>query len=462
MTPEVFGILRRALTLARQAGYTCERERDEGRRQRLWCNPDGTYNGCDPTLPYWYGRAEDSDTATYHESFEVSADERAAFKLDYSARYCTFVDSNNFDFSRYEIDYSTCDRCDDRVLSDDIRQVNVAGGRRGRYVESSWCEDCTDRHAVAHNDELYDGELCVYVNGPDENMPVAYAEDNYYQHGDGEWYASPEEEEEDSDSEEDADDTGAIYRYGTNVLDTHNWPDEVKSDALCFGVELEVEPSEDSSEAQHELAAALGGKRGIGDSAYILAADSSLTRGIEIITVPQTLEQHHTGSRIQWHAISKALQAAKAQSGAGTENCGMHVHINRKALSALTVGKMLVFINDERTRSFLELVAQRTASRYCERKAKKVTDALRPTDEHYDALNIGTDHGTLELRIFRGNTRYTRIMKNLEFAHALCIYCRDASLQDVTKPGLFRAWINVRGAMYPHLSKYLIEHTEDA
>jgi hypothetical protein len=105
----------------------------------------------------------------------------------------------------------------------------------------------------------------------------------------------------------------------------------------------------------------------------------------------------------------------------------------------------------------VELIAQRSATSYCRRSTKKVTDVNRPDlhSDHYDALNIGTEHGTLELRIFRGNTRHSRIMKNLEFCHALCIYCRDASIRDIEDPAKMRAWIAARAGAYPNLSKFL-------
>jgi hypothetical protein len=416
--------------------------------------------------PYWRERALEQCGSDFNlMSFEVSELEQIAFGLESRDNYCTLDDRGSvlrFEFSRHEFEVATCERCDERGPSENFGLVYGERLRRG-YNEMTWCDGCRDDHAHAYDGDYYDVDHCVFVEGEDITVPQHIAHENYYYHeSDGCWRSYPEEsEDEDEDESRDADDTGHIFRYGTNVLQTYAWPQEVKSDALCFGVELEVEPAQNTGNAQRALAASLGGKYGMGEGAYILAADSSLDKGVEIITVPQTLEQHRTGSRIQWHAISKALQAAKAKSGAGTDNCGMHVHINRKALSALTVGKMLVFINGESTRTLVELIAQRPASRYCERKEKKITDALRPEDSHYDALNIGTDHGTLELRVFRGNTRYSRILKNIEFAHALCLYCRDASLQDVSDPALFRAWLLTRASTYPNLSKFLSEHTED-
>jgi hypothetical protein len=321
-----------------------------------------------------------------------------------------------------------------------------------------WCEHCqiADATRTESDDELWRDSDVVSVDGGNRIVSVPYARDHYYQDSDGDWHSEPPGDYETDDA--DAEDSGALYPYGTNILGKLDWPENAKREALVFGVELEVEPVDYNTHDQIELARALGGRRGDG---YILAADGSLEYGVEIITLPQTLEQHHTGAVVHWREITKRLAEKKARSGQGTDRCGMHVHINKRALSALTVGKMLVCVNSDEMRPLVELVAQRSESQYAQRKPKKFTDALADDGTHYDALNISTEHDTLELRIFRGNTRYSRVMKNLEFAHALCIYCRDASMQDVTKPELMRAWICARPAIYPHLSKYLTERTED-
>jgi len=454
-----FSALRAAVRMAIAAGFRREPITRTVQRIDGTASAAGGWRRTDWRGPYAYSIiAAAGEDAPWH-AVELTAPQRAVFG---DARYLWRTSSDGarfeYDSGRYEPETNTCEHCSHVGPTDDEWSEVYYRTARGRTESAIWCADCaSDTYYCERSDRTWRSDDVTTVDG--ETVSCVWAEENaYYHEGDGEYHFEPEREESDDDSP--ADDDGTIYRYGTNVLRRHSWPGETATDALCFGVELETEPGDNSYAGQHALAEALGGRNGHNGElggAYILAADGSLDCGVEIITVPQTLEQHHTGRRIPWRKVAHALKDVGAKAGAGTKNCGMHVHINRKALSALTVGKMLVLINSPTMQRFVELVAQRSATSYCRRTAKKVTDALRPEDnnDHYDALNIGTEHGTLELRIFRGNTRHSRIMKNLEFCHALCIYCRDASIRDIEDPAKMRAWIAARAGAYPNLSKFL-------
>ena len=454
-----FSALRAAVRMAIAAGFRREPITRTVQRIDGTASAAGGWRRTDWRGPYAYSIiAAAGEDAPWH-AVELTAPQRAVFG---DARYLWRTSSDGarfeYDSGRYEPETNTCEACDHvGPTEDDWSEVYYRTGR-GRTDSAIWCAECaSDTYYCERSGRTWRSDDVTTCDG--ETVSTYWAEENaYYWESDGEYHFEPESEE--SDEDQPADDRGAIYRYGTNVLRRHSWPGETAPDALCFGVELETEPGDNTNAGQHALAEALGGRNGHNGElggAYILAADGSLDCGVEIITVPQTLEQHHTGRRIPWRKVAHALKDAGAKAGAGTKNCGMHVHINRKALSALTVGKMLVLINSPTMQRFVELVAQRSATSYCRRTAKKVTDALRPEDnnDHYDALNIGTEHGTLELRIFRGNTRHSRIMKNLEFCHALCIYCRDASIRDIEDPAKMRAWIAARAGAYPNLSKFL-------
>jgi hypothetical protein len=59
--------------------------------------------------------------------------------------------------------------------------------------------------------------------------------------------------------------------------------------------------------------------------------------------------------------------------------------------------------------------------------------------------------------MFRGNLRADRVFKNLEFCHALVLFCRDASLTQVECWAEFAAWLQKRRSQYPHLVSFLVE-----
>lgn len=57
--------------------------------------------------------------------------------------------------------------------------------------------------------------------------------------------------------------------------------------------------------------------------------------------------------------------------------------------------------------------------------------------------------------MFRGNLRAERVFKNLEFYHALVLFCRDASLAEVERWDEFASWVLKRRSQYTHLVKFL-------
>jgi hypothetical protein len=280
----------------------------------------------------------------------------------------------------------------------------------------------------------------VYVNGIGETVPIWYAENYYYYcDDDGEWYTERPQDEESED--------GHSYSYGTDIFDHLPWPRGLDRRALCFGVELEIE----SNNGVGGLARALG-KRG---SHHILKEDGSLDSGTEIVTLPATLEQHKSGAHFNWPAMLSIAQRY-GHSGAGTTNCGLHVHINRAALSPLTLGKMLVFMNDANNVPYMEVIAQRDPKRWAAFKNKKLADGRYCSETRYEALNL--QERTAEVRIFRGNLRVERVFKAIEFCHAMVRFCESASAVGLSF-SKFLAWVTLpaHSATYPNLIAFCRE-----
>ncbi len=323
-----------------------------------------------------------------------------------------------------------------------------------RYRARVVCETCreNDYRWCAPVEEWHHTDTTIYAGDSEEYAPEQWADRNWHQSENGSWYADsgnmPENNRDDDDDEYGSD--SDMYSYGTNVLRVHSWPGDVRRDELCFGVELEMEPDDDHT--QSSLCDALGNRDGDGAN-YILCSDGSLDDGVEVITIPRTLAQHQQSDL--WTDICRAAQTA-GKSGKGTENCGLHVHINRKALTPLTVGKMLVFINSKKTQHLVTTVAQRTGQEWARRSPKKFSDGRNVDSMHYDALGL-TSKGTCELRIFRGNLRKERVLKAIEFAHALVRFCQNTGMQDIENPKAFVTYIRTRKADYPNLVTFISE-----
>lgn len=251
--------------------------------------------------------------------------------------------------------------------------------------------------------------------------------------------------------------TLAPLNYSANPLDFHPWDGRNASNALVFGVELEMEPTRGNS--QSTLCKLLG-VQGDG-STFILKSDGSLTEGVELVTTPLTLDQHKDPNGVMpWAKVLNKVNAeSRAKSGKGTEHCGIHIHINKKALSALTIGKMLVFLNSETLSPLISIIAQRGSGSYCKRDSKKkiIDGGVTRGADRYDIMNISVNHPTCEVRMFKGNLRPERVLKNIEFCHALVMYCRQTSMQDLSDWGNFSRWLLQNRGVYDNLVQFLID-----
>lgn len=331
---------------------------------------------------------------------------------------------------------------------------------------SAWDESLPDNAYICNSCAMADSyvrhaeqgtwirrEYAVQNTDTGEWLPAEEAQNCWhYWEGSGEWHTHSE----DSQSEyEDASSDEPIFSYHTNSLEYVKYDRRaMNAGALLYGVELEMEPKPDQHRrAQQALAEALNGPS---TDNYILTTDGSLDYGIELVHAPRTLAQHQNDG--VWKAISDSVRGI-AMSGAGTEHCGMHVHINRKALSPLTLGKMLVFYNDERMNRYICMIAQRQSNGYSTRKDKAITDALEDNRDRYERLNMNRRIGTVEVRIFRGNLRVERILKNIEFVDASVNYCRQCSIEDASSWHHFAEWLRLQTRTYPHLIAYLRERS---
>ena len=327
---------------------------------------------------------------------------------------------------------ATCDRCEADIMEDDECHPVVTGMRGCTHIHSTWCQSC------------YEDET-VYVSDMSENVSQHYAENYlFFWDSDDEWHACPEEQDESDE---------LLYDYGTDIIRIHGWPNRTPRDSLCFGVELEMESKRQSLFA--DMVALLGGKDGNGR--YILKTDGSLAdgKGAELVTLPYILEDHR--KLFRWDNVLTSTLRRVAHSGSGTTNCGIHVHVNRDALTPLTIGKLLVFLNSPENDSLVTCIAQRSSGGMCERDARKnKVTAVKTANERYDILNIG-NYKTIEFRMFRGNLRPERVLKNVEFCHALIRFCESVSIQDAGERHGFLRYVEQNTKHYPNLAAFLVE-----
>lgn len=193
-----------------------------------------------------------------------------------------------------------------------------------------------------------------------------------------------------------------------------------------LGVELEVNTRQCSSDASYVL-------NKLGHNHVYLKHDGSLSNGFEIVTHPHTLDKH----RELW-SEEFFKRAPKSITSWESGECGLHVHVGRSALTPLQLGRMIVFMHSRENLAFIETMAQRNIARWAKiDPEKKLTTNYN--DDRYEALNLQRS-ATVEFRIFRGNFRRDRVLKAIEFAHALTLYCREASNKALTAT-MFLVWL---------------------
>ena len=218
-------------------------------------------------------------------------------------------------------------------------------------------------------------------------------------------------------------------------------------DGLWFGVENEIyvkEPYDCEAKAQET-------RDLIGRDFCICKSDCSIGRGFELVTVPATLDVHRERWNKLFSATPDGLQSERKPQ------TGLHIHVSRVDwLSNLIIGKVDSFLNrtnPQRHADLITYIAGRPSVSAAARHPKKVTGQVN--DSRYAALNR-LPSKTIEFRLFKGLLHAGRLLKAIEFCHAIIMFCREASLGDLESQA-FLAWISQaqNRKLYPSLYSYL-------
>ena len=363
-----------------------------------------------------------------------------------------FVDSDFLsklaDLSGGQASYEICD-CGHIEVTGDTHEVR----------DDTWCESC-------FNDDA------VHVEDEGEYWP---RDDAYYHENNGLYYSY--EESNDDDDDEDDEEPSGLMSYSTNVLRHLERDVSIHSGPFgnfTLGVELEMCAGDRSSmrDAIEDV------RDQLGEDYCIAKSDGSLpSDGFEIVTAPRGLDEHIR--RFKSWQVKSGYRAWNA----GT--CGLHVHIDSRAFTPMTLGKFLMFINDDNNADFIRSLAGRhpktdsQARHYCAaddqslltnpKTAVKGKDSARyrmvnvcnmDRDEmmrlgidHYKFDTSGRKFNTVELRIFRASLKKERLLAQIEFTHAAVMFVRSASYRDLTH-GAFKGWLARSYALYPHLAAW--------
>ena len=183
----------------------------------------------------------------------------------------------------------------------------------------------------------------------------------------------------------------------------------------------------------------------------LMKSDASISKGFEITSCPATIDIHKQVFKSFFDKLPVGLDIDKTS--------GMHVHLSKKNLSRMTLGKISEFLNKEFNRDFLDYIAGRKENNYCTRdKHRKMTYLTheRNRGERQNICNT-SNSTTLEIRMFSTPKTFEDFSHKMEFCKALAKYCSPCStnipLRELTNWQSFSVWLASNAKEFPTINK---------
>ena len=243
-----------------------------------------------------------------------------------------------------------------------------------------------------------------------------------------------------------------IHSYSAKAPDLLTFKaKKVMPSTIYLGIELEYEtPNRDV--ARVAVGKALRGHA-------IMKSDASIRNGFEIVTCPATLDIHLEEFKKFFSTFPAVLSKAKNTMIFPDDNTGMHVHVSRKPLSMLTIGKMTSFLNKKANKAFIAYIAGRIDNHYARMDEQRtVTFPLMGNGDRYNALNL-QNSATVEFRIFSTPKNWSEFASRLEFCQALTDYCQPCQLSgplsQLSEHTSFINWLKDKRKLFPELTSHL-------
>jgi hypothetical protein len=218
---------------------------------------------------------------------------------------------------------------------------------------------------------------------------------------------------------------GAVHDYSYvpklkfNLLDEEQ---KVKS-VLFMGIELEVaHPEEDEQKIGKKFKKFLQNEKI--ESHYYLKHDHSV-HGFEIVTHPFTLKYG-----LEKMKFKEILIWLKEQDFY-CENCGLHIHIDRKFFETNEIIFMRMFMSCFKKQIFILSKREDENNEFCRyENFNSVEYFLRSPSQkgRHWAFNVKTNKDTSEIRVFKGTLKYNVFRTALEFAQCLSDFSKECDI----------------------------------
>lgn len=257
--------------------------------------------------------------------------------------------------------------------------------------------------------------------------------------------------------------------------DVLNYYTKDRESTELYGIELEVGSHVKNRPVYSDI---LNKVQNLVDGDAILKYDSSIDyldgskkqhpndyRGFEIVTRPMT---YKNSKKFLSDLVDNRPDELRSWQVGTT---GVHIHVNKKYLSKLEIGKLLLFINNSKNRPFITFIAKRENKKYAKFLKRNILDYGDDSHNcHYYALNTSKPY-TIEFRMFRGTLNKTTLLSYLQFVKSLIEFIKIHSISGKapyvsTKLNglsykLYLSWLfSTNRSQYREL-KYRIKHNED-
>lgn len=313
-----------------------------------------------------------------------------------------------------------------KCSEEDSEEVHVGS----RYSTETWSKSAVRDHAFycSRQEEYYSYRDYSEVEVEGETVCLEVNEsDIYYWDSDEEYHWEPEPEEEEDDI--------------PNYHDCYRpWERIDFGNRLVLGCELEIEATDCRADV-NEIANRFN---------LIGERDGSLDDklGIEIIGPPMEFSEYKKENN--WSRFLAAVKNHAIGWDAGTYY-GLHISVNRKALTDFHTGKLLVFIHSNQ--ELCEKVAGRSANSYSSFKNKKISHGKEDKSEKHESLAL-RDKNRLEFRLFRSTLKPEGFMRCIEFVVATVEFTRNCSCNNL-KTEYFKEWLKKREKTYHNLANHI-------
>lgn len=238
---------------------------------------------------------------------------------------------------------------------------------------------------------------------------------------------------------------------------------------MGFELELQTAGAYGNSDGFMRTIRDIGRHPQLGNHVIIKHDGSTGTNGLEIVSIPATLQYHKS---IMKEVFFKE-DVGFSNRFKSSDLCGIHVHISKDCLNKYSIGRLIAFINSPNNAAFINAMAGRKENSYCQRLALKGENkfgvdvsasigaqvSMENENRHMPrgATNLMNTAKTIEIRIFKSTTQENNFLRKLEFCEALVKFCRQPLSHNQVNAYEFVQFITAKDRRkdYPHLMHWL-------